>query len=85
MFAFAFSCAMNSTLRGKSGFPPVWSPWECVLMIVVTGLAVTDFTWSRMALPKPAYLASMSTTPLSAMNTVVFPAMPPPCRPPVTM
>ena len=44
MFAFVFSCAMISTLVPNMSSLPVWSPCVCVLMMVVTGLLVIDFT-----------------------------------------
>src|SRR5207249_5835508 len=58
------------------------------LMIVVTGLLVTDLTCARIVLPNPGYFVSIRTTPPSATNTVVTPLTPPSvglARPPVTM
>src|SRR5215813_9236880 len=45
-------------------------------MIIVTGLLVTDFTFSSMAGPVPGTFVSTTTTPFSVKNTAVLP--PPP-------
>ena len=41
MFASVFSCTTICTDSGKKALLPTWSPWVCVLMIVVTGLSLT--------------------------------------------
>jgi hypothetical protein len=45
-------------------------------MIIITGLAVTDFTLSRMAGPFPGSFVSTTTTPFSVINAAVFPPAP---------
>jgi hypothetical protein len=57
-------------------FEPMWSGCEWVLMIIVTGLSVSDLTTSRIAWPLLASLVSTSVTPSLRMNTVVFPPAP---------
>ena len=74
MFALVFSCATTSTLPNAS-LLPVWSPWVCVVMMVVTGLFVTDFTLSSSVGPQPANLVSTSVTPASVMNTATLPPL----------
>ncbi len=42
-------------------------------MIMVTGLAVTDFTCTRISGPDPGFIVSTSTTPPSVTKTAVLP------------
>ena len=76
MFVLVFSWAITSTAGGKSLLLPLWSACVCVLIIVVTGLSVTDLIFSRMRCPQPGFFVSTTTTPWVVMNAAVFP--PPP-------
>ena len=76
MFALVFSWATTSTEAGKNSLLPVWSPCVWVLMIVVTGLSVTERILSMICWPQLASLVSTITTPFEVTNAAVLP--PPP-------
>ena len=73
MYFFVFSCATKSIDAGNSILLPAWSKCVCVLMIVVIGLFVSDWTFSRITFPQPGNLVSTITTPRSWMKIPVFP------------
>ena len=75
MFAAVFSCAMTS-IAGNSTLPLTWSPWQCVLMIVVIGRPVSSLIAAMIGAPKFGFLVSTTVTPSPRSSTAVVP--PPP-------
>ena len=63
------SCATTSTLPGNSGLLPTWSSWVWVLMMVVTGLSVTDLRAAMIAAPRRGNFVSTSATPSDLART----------------
>ena len=79
MLAFVLSWVTTSAVTPANSICPlVWSPWVCVLMIVVIGLLVMDLIFSSRGGPHPGFFVSTTATPFDVRNTAVFP--PPPLR-----
>ena len=75
MFAFVFSWAAMRAVSGKNSLLPTWSPWVWVLMMVTTGLSVTDRMRSRITGPQPGSLVSTIATPSSITKTPTLPPL----------